>query len=128
MSAVNKMYEFLRQARFYVSYLTGNVSLPTEDEMIAEQMEDLKKREAKGLPLRHAHQLGNRMWGYFQDLATVAGFSHELEMMPVFQNIFEHVVKRMKDDRTGYKNDKYRIIDRNKFDTQQSCEKRDCSN
>ena len=58
------------------------------------------------------------MWGYFEDLGTQAGFSQELK--PVFQDIFNHVLKRMKEDRAGYKNDQYQIIDSKTYATQQS--------
>ena len=50
--------DHLLQVRFFIKTLTGEVALPSTEEMLADKDKDLQIRLAKGFDRRKAHMMG----------------------------------------------------------------------
>lgn len=85
--------------------LTGHFKLPHKEEMLAELIEEERKKV--GRPSRKYHQLGEEQGHYFENLAETANIK---KVPPVIHNLYLRV-------RMGRNlNDCFRIIDDNNWE------------
>lgn len=102
------------QVRFVMQHFNGNMTLPSQNEMLADSHIELEKRLAKGWPKKKGHSTGGAFQRqYFQDLATLAN----IEKVPeLFLQIYEDSSKRRAENPKDYRNDVYKIIDAEHFE------------
>ncbi len=104
---------FYYQANFISSLLAGNMVLPSEEHMRDDIDNDFADRLASGIPEWHAHELGDRQWPYYEELARLGQF--DLQTPPVKPLIWNHVFHLKDTNVMGYKKTNYKVIDANAF-------------
>lgn len=73
------------QVQFVLAALSGQMRLPTEEEMEEDIKKDFEWRRSQGMPLNAAHTMGALQWDYYDQLAHLAGF----ERLPsVFRKLY----------------------------------------
>ncbi|XP_017771385.1 PREDICTED: senecionine N-oxygenase-like [Nicrophorus vespilloides] len=100
------------QARFFLKYLNGTISLPSRELMLEDTENDMKNRWAKGYSKRQAHSMGPDQCSYYRDLAQEAKTE---PIPPVIVKLRDESVKRLYDDLVNFREDRYRIVDENNF-------------
>lgn len=75
------------KVQFYLKTLKGEVDLPCREDMLAALENKILQNQEKGVPVRHYHQLGNKMRPYLEDLANVAQLEH---LPPVIYKIYDY--------------------------------------
>lgn len=96
------------QVRFVLKYWFGKRDFPSKDDMLKEEMEELKKREKDGLQKKHFHMMGYKQNIYYDDLANTAGIT---PLPPVLSKLHNESSMRFLDDLVHYRERRYRIID-----------------
>lgn len=92
--------------------LTGEVSLPTKEEMIQDNENEMSTRREKGLKKKQFHMMGRMQGGYYDSLADAGRLPR---IPPVLTKLHNDSSQRFLDDLVGYRNDVYRIIDDNTY-------------
>ncbi|KAG5891240.1 hypothetical protein JTB14_004355 [Gonioctena quinquepunctata] len=96
------------QVRFFLAYLEGKISI-TEEKMMEEVSEYMKKKNELEKPFSHAHYLGLAQGEYMDDLAETANIK---KVPPVFIKLYKHVHSVGK----GKPDVSYRIVDDENFE------------
>ncbi|XP_045192813.2 uncharacterized protein LOC123549080 isoform X1 [Mercenaria mercenaria] len=105
--------QFENQVKFFISTLDGSQKLPSEDEMMSDIEEDLRKRLEEGMPVRYAHTMGPRQWAYNDSLAEMGKF----EPIPKAVQILYDEVHRMRiKNLPNYKQKQYRLTGDTSFE------------
>ena len=79
---------FNRQAQFVVNVLLAKNTLPTQSEMEIDTDNEFKDRLDHGMPEKHFHTFGERMWEYFKIISMLSG----CEPMPkLIQKIYYEI-------------------------------------
>jgi len=106
--------QFHQQAAFVKKCFDGTFELPSKDDMLIDEVVDLRLRTEKlGWPERHAHRMNVLQWDYNDDLSSLAGFP---PLPPVYKKLYEHVWQRRAADVLGYRNDNFKVTGPNSFD------------
>lgn len=88
------------------------MKLPTKDMMIEDTNEDMRIRWEKGYTKRQAHMMGPDQQKYYDELARMA----ETEpIAPVMIKLRDHSVKRLYEDLTNFRENRYKIVDDNTY-------------
>ncbi|KRT85330.1 pyridine nucleotide-disulfide oxidoreductase [Oryctes borbonicus] len=96
------------QARFYISYLRGDMKLPTPEEMRRDTQKELDEKLSKGFPRNQAHMLGPYQRSYYSDLAKLAN-THDIPQVMI--KIKDASFERFTEDLLNFRQDVYKIID-----------------
>ena len=105
--------QFDLQATFVSRILGGTLALPTAEEMLKDEIDELKYRmDELGWPERHAHRMNNLQWAYNDELAELGNFP---PLPKVYKELYEFVWKRRTFDVLGYRDDNYEIRDDGSF-------------
>ncbi|XP_053674884.1 senecionine N-oxygenase-like [Anopheles nili] len=101
------------QVRFCLKYFKGELSLPTQNEMLEDMMEEIEDRLRRGFKKRHAHMMGPEQDQYYNKLARTA----DLETIaPVMTKLHNESSQRFIDNLIDFRNDIFRIIDKDNFE------------
>lgn len=96
------------QVRFFIKTLTGEVSLPTKEEMLRDSEDEMRRRNEKGLKRKQFHMMGRLQGEYYESLAEAG----RLPRIPaVMAKLHNDSSQRFLDDLVNYRNDVYKIID-----------------
>lgn len=96
------------QARFFLTFMTHMVELPSKKEML----EDTKREMNEKAPLK-AHFLGvQKHADYYEDLANAANIER---LPPVIASIFNKSITNLFEDYNNFRRYNYKIIDDDKF-------------
>lgn len=96
------------QVRFFLKTLSGEVSLPSKEEMIQDSEKETAKRREKGLKKKQFHMMGPMQDEYYDSLSEAARLPR---IPPVMTKLHNESSQRFLDDLVNYRNDVYRIID-----------------
>ncbi|XP_049291673.1 senecionine N-oxygenase-like [Anopheles funestus] len=104
---------FELQARFCMKFYNGRLPIPSKEEMLLDHEREMNERWSKGLKKRQAHMMGAEFQGqYYQSLADRA----QIEPIPkVMTDMHIDSGRRKKEDLQHYRNDVYRIVDKNTY-------------
>ncbi|XP_071083368.1 uncharacterized protein [Haliotis cracherodii] len=97
--------QFHVQISTVMSILSGKVQLPSRQEMEKDEADDLAARMARGLPRRHAHEMGPHQWEYNAQLVQLGGFQDPIPVS--VKNIYDYVHRTRVKNLIGYKKEKY---------------------
>lgn len=104
------------QVRFCLHYLNGDGELPTKTDMLSQTKQDLDKRLALGWPKKKGHSIAGAFHReYYTELANIANIQSIRE---VYLKIYEDSSDRRLNHPNKYRNDIYRIIDDEHFESQ----------
>lgn len=92
--------------------LTGELKLPSQNDMIADTEKEMDRRRKKGLKTKQFHMMGGMQGDYYTELA-VLGNLHPLPQ--VFANLHNFSSQRQLDDLAKFREDAYKIIDDKTF-------------
>lgn len=101
------------QSRFCLKYWTTNRPWPSKTEMLEVERQEMEIRLAKGWKKRHAHRLWDLHEKYNSDLAELADIPG---IDPVYLGIYFDAMGCLRMDYQNYRNDSYRIIDKEKYE------------
>ena len=97
---------FHYQAAFAAGVLDGTVKLPSKEEMLKSEQEDLQEKLARGMNEKHAHLLGPDQWDYNDSLADACG----IQRLPrLVAQAYEIARETKKDNLIGYKNNNLKL-------------------
>ena len=96
---------FSLQAQYIASVLSGRKSLPSEDQMNADEEKDFQERLSLGMPEHHAHRTGTR-GDYNGVIAQLAGVDR---LSPLYDNLFKYVLEKRKYHVMDYTKDNYKV-------------------
>ncbi|CAG9766255.1 unnamed protein product [Ceutorhynchus assimilis] len=102
------------QARYVCKYLTGDMDLPSKEEMRLHTEKDVEDRIVKGYTKRQMHRMGAgpNQQAYYDDLGQEANIA---TIPSVMVKIWDAGVHRLLSDLIRFRGDKYRIVDENNF-------------
>ncbi|XP_030376010.1 senecionine N-oxygenase [Scaptodrosophila lebanonensis] len=100
------------QARFVLSYFSGNNKLPSTEEMLADTDLEMNRRWKKGLKKRHAHMLGPDQLHYFNDLAKTAQIK---TIPPVMTKLHNESSNCFNENLLTFREDIFKLIDEETF-------------
>lgn len=100
--------QFDLQIRYFVKTLTGEVALPSKQDMMTDlrQDEEWRRTELK-LPEKHFHKMGTLQWRYNKEIAALG------KLEPIcngVENLYNAVHERRRYCLPFYKNDKYSLV------------------
>ena len=98
--------QFDCQVQLVVKVLAGDVKLPSQEEMEADEKADFDARLASGMPPRYAHTLGSKQWEYNNQLADIGGFAG---VNPVVEKLYRHVHSCRANDLPNYKKREFEL-------------------
>ncbi|XP_074835120.1 uncharacterized protein LOC142002704 [Carettochelys insculpta] len=101
------------QLRFCLAVLQGTCPLPPPADMQAAAEEELQQHLAKEGSLKHLHRLGERQWGYCQELAQLAGFE---PLPPVLKELNAAVQTSRAQNISTYRSLNYRVLSANNWE------------
>lgn len=96
------------QSRFFLTFLTHRKSLPTQHEMIEDQISDMEERRGRGFRNHQAHMMGEDQHKYYKELASAAAVQ---PIEPVFAKLHNFSSLRFIDDLTNFRKEVFRILD-----------------
>lgn len=100
------------QARFFLRTLTGQVALPSRQEMLADTEREMDLRRAKGMKRRQAHMMGPMQGDYYSELAALGN----LDPLPVvLTRLHNESSQRFLEDLVNYREDVYKIVDNDNY-------------
>lgn len=103
------------QVRFCLRFMTGDKTLPSREEMLADTERDMSERWARGLSRRKAHSLGEGIQEkYYADLAITADIEH---IKPYVTKMYNETRRNKQRDIATFRNYKFTIIDDDNFET-----------
>ncbi|ALC40708.1 Fmo-1 [Drosophila busckii] len=106
-------HTFDLQVRFTLKYYSGELELPTREEMIAELEEEQGERWNCGFYNRKkAHQMAERQFEYYNQLATTSGIER---IKPVMLNIMKECKQKYIYNLDTYRQQCFKIIDDEHF-------------
>ncbi|XP_060654892.1 LOW QUALITY PROTEIN: senecionine N-oxygenase [Drosophila nasuta] len=104
---------FDMQVRFTLKFYTGQRELPNKEEMLAELEKEQGERWDCGFYNRKkAHQMGERQFVYYNELARMAGIDN---IKPVILKLMKDCGKKYIFELDTYRNNRYRIVDDENF-------------
>ncbi|XP_019892627.1 flavin-containing monooxygenase 3 isoform X3 [Musca domestica] len=95
------------QVRFALKYFVNEKELPSTEEMMEELRRDMKERKERGLSERDAHQMGEKQFDYYKELAAVAGHN----VKPVIAKIMKDCSKKYIYELETYREYQFTIVD-----------------
>jgi dimethylaniline monooxygenase (N-oxide forming) len=103
------------QLRFCLRFMTGDRTLPTREEMLADTEKDMSERWARGVSMRKAHSLGEGVQErYYEDLAITADIE---PIKPFVTRMYNETRRNKQKDIATFRNYKFTIIDDENFET-----------
>uniref|UniRef100_A0A1B6LY57 Flavin-containing monooxygenase n=2 Tax=Graphocephala atropunctata TaxID=36148 RepID=A0A1B6LY57_9HEMI len=100
------------QVRYFLKTLTGEVELPTQEDMFAELAQEIQSKKEQGVPIRKYHELKANMKPYMEGLADVAKLE---QLPPVVYNIYQVTTSFREKNLKNYRNAVFHIVDNNNF-------------
>ncbi|XP_046666098.1 senecionine N-oxygenase-like [Homalodisca vitripennis] len=100
------------QVRYYLKTLTGEVELPTQEDMFAELEQEMVTKQKKGIPLRKYHEMKIGMRSYMEGLANIAKFE---QFPPVVYKIYDVTAGFRETNLKNYRDAIFHIVDDNNF-------------
>ncbi|XP_075229014.1 uncharacterized protein LOC142328827 [Lycorma delicatula] len=100
------------QTQFYLKALTGEVKLPSKEDMHKELNDFIKQKTSEGVRMRDLTDLGKKMECYYNDLANKAGVQN---MSSLIVKMYYDAYDRIFKDYMTFRNNCYRIIDNENF-------------
>ena len=99
--------QFDLQVRFFVKTLTGEVKLPSKEEMLEDlrREEDWRKNELK-MPEKYFHKMGTLQWIYNKEIAQLGGLT---PINQTVENLYNAVHERRRLCLPYYKKDKFSL-------------------
>lgn len=98
--------QFNLQVQVFLKTLTGDVILPTREEMNEDTRKEKEAKRAKGIPDRHFHKMGILQWDYNRELAAMA----KIDEVPLnIETLYNDVSDRRMVNILGYKDDVYKF-------------------
>ena len=99
---------FSLQAQYIAAVLSGGKTLPSEEEMNADEDKDFQERLSLGLREKHAHYLAyaGLKWDYDSIIARLAGVD---ALCPVYNDLGKHVLNRRMHFLMEYKKDEFKL-------------------
>lgn len=95
--------------------MTGQLSLPTREEMLAETAKDMNERWSRGLSHRKAHAFGEGFQEiYYADLAASANID---PIKSYVCKMYNENRRNMQNDYTTFRHYKFAIIDDEHFES-----------
>lgn len=101
------------QARFCLKYYSGEKTLPTKQEMLADMHEQMKQKWMQGFRKCQAHMMGPAQGEYYEDLAKTASIA---PIKPVMTKLHNESSQRFNDDLLNFRKDVFRIVDDETFE------------
>jgi dimethylaniline monooxygenase (N-oxide forming) len=106
------MQMFDLQIRFFLKFLTGGKTLPSQAEMMEDLRREVNERESNGYKKKQFHMMGPIQLTYYEDLSKTA----EIEgIKPVLAKLHTESGKRFKNNLFNFRDFKYRIVDDENF-------------
>ncbi|OQV20572.1 hypothetical protein BV898_05394 [Hypsibius exemplaris] len=98
------------QLKYYKAVLEGTVKLPSTEEMVKNMEDDYRERmsEGDGLNRLVAHGMGEKLWGYLEELGGEAGFE---PYEPATRKLSEAAFRAVRTDTATFKNDILQRVD-----------------
>ena len=99
------------QLRFVLKFISGELTLPSREEMLAETAKDMEERWSRGLSHRKAHAFGRGFQEiYYEDLARTAQID---PIKPYVTKLYNETERRrnMENDLSLYRRFKFTVID-----------------
>ncbi|XP_064536619.1 senecionine N-oxygenase [Drosophila montana] len=104
---------FDMQVRFTLKFYTGKRELPTREQMIADLEKEQGERWECGFANRKkAHQMGERQFDYYNELANMTGIEN---IKPVILKLMKDCGKKYIFELDTYRNYRYKVIDNENF-------------
>ena len=104
---------FQTQVLFFIKCMTGDIRLPSEEEMKRQTQEDLNLRASMGLSERHSHKMvANLLFDYWTKLAEMGDIE---SFTPVFKQLYLDLEAIRKQNLTQYKKLNFKIISNQKY-------------
>uniref|UniRef100_A0A1B6J0A7 Flavin-containing monooxygenase n=1 Tax=Homalodisca liturata TaxID=320908 RepID=A0A1B6J0A7_9HEMI len=100
------------QVRYYLKTLTGEVELPTQEDMFAELEQEMLTKQKQGIPLRKYHEMKIGMRSYMEGLANIAKFE---QFPPVVYKIYYVTAGFRETNLKNYRDAIFHIVDDNNF-------------
>lgn len=101
------------QTRFCLKYYSGEKTLPTREEMLADMHEQMKQKWMQGYRKSQAHMMGPAQGEYYEDLANTASIA---PIKPVMTKLHNESSQRFNDNLLNFRNDVFRIVDDETFE------------
>jgi len=102
-----------QQCGYVAAVLGGLKSLPSEDEMRADTLQEIEQRLSIPELARHFHMFGDRQFGYADMLASLSG----LQKNPtIIENLYKYVAIFRSSNIKLYKNMEFKKINDDEFD------------
>ena len=96
---------FSVQAQYIASMLSGRKSLPSEEQMNADEEKDFQETLSLGMPEHYAHGFGTR-GDYNGVIAQLAGVDR---LSPLYENLYKYVIEKRKYHVMDYTKDNYKV-------------------
>ncbi|XP_034936131.1 senecionine N-oxygenase-like [Chelonus insularis] len=96
------------QVQFVLKFWFNEKKLPSKNEMLTDEVMELKRKMEKGLGKKHFHMMGPEQGKYYDDLANIAGIT---PLPPVLTKLHNESSMRFLDDLVHYREDHYKIVD-----------------
>ncbi|XP_017125829.2 senecionine N-oxygenase [Drosophila elegans] len=104
---------FDMQVRFTLKFFTGQREFPSREEMIAELEQEIGERWGCGVHNhKKAHQMGERQFVYYNELARIAGIEN---IKPVIHKLMKDCGKKYIFELDTYRSNRYTIVDDDNF-------------
>ncbi|KAJ6633701.1 Flavin-containing monooxygenase FMO GS-OX3 [Pseudolycoriella hygida] len=100
------------QVRFCMKFMSGELQMPSREQMIEDTEKDMQIRLEKGYKKRQAHMMGTEQNKYYDDLSETA---HIEKLKPVMSALHNESSQRFLDDLLNFRKDIFRIIDDETF-------------
>ncbi|RZF40843.1 hypothetical protein LSTR_LSTR003353 [Laodelphax striatellus] len=100
------------QVRAFLCYLNGDVILPSKELMLLDTRDEMRIRAEKGLKKKQFHMMGEDQGPYYDDLAKLGNFD---PVPSVLAKLHNESSRRFLEDLVNYRNDIYRIVDKNNY-------------
>ena len=98
--------QFDCQLQLVTRILTGEVTLPSQADMEADEHADYTDRLSRGITPNRAHHLESRQWDYNDEIARIGGFT---PLKPVVGKLCSYSLDWRRKDLQNYKNKEYKI-------------------
>ena len=99
--------QFDIQVRFFVKYLAGELTLPSQEAMLKDSEEEKSRKLDQGIPSRHFHKMGNTQWDYNRSLCKQGDLD---PLRKAVENLYNDVHERRRHDLISYKKDVYELL------------------
>ena len=98
--------QFDLQVRLFVKTLTGDLVLPSREEMLADTQYEMETKLLAGVAQKHFHKMGAAQWDYNRSLCQLA----QLESIPMrVEKLYNDVHEHRRHHLTTYKNESYQL-------------------